>query len=40
VAVEPPPTAPAARAATMVDPGDTEAMNEVVEELTPYAGGD
>ena len=38
--VDPIPKAPAEREATMVDPGDTEAMDEVVEELTPYAGGD
>jgi electron transfer flavoprotein beta subunit len=38
--VDPIPKAPAEREATMVDPNDSEAMRSVVEELTPYAGGD
>ena len=38
--VDPIPKAPAEREATMVDPGDAEGMRSVVEELTPYAGGD
>ena len=35
--VDPIPKAPAEREATMVDPGDSEAMQGVVEELTPFA---
>ncbi|AUV82326.1 electron transfer flavoprotein subunit beta [Salinigranum rubrum] len=35
--VDPIPKAPAEREATMVDPGDSEAMQQVVEELTPFA---
>jgi electron transfer flavoprotein beta subunit len=46
--VDPIPKAPAEREATMVDPKDSEAMREVVDELTPFsasagaaeAGGD
>jgi electron transfer flavoprotein beta subunit len=46
--VDPIPKAPAEREATMVDPQDSDAMQEVVEELTPFsasanaaeAGGD
>jgi electron transfer flavoprotein beta subunit len=46
--VDPIPKAPAEREATMVDPQDSEAMQEVVDELTPFstaagaaeAGGD
>jgi electron transfer flavoprotein beta subunit len=38
--VDPIPKAPAEREAQMVDPGDSEGMRSVVEELTPYAGGD
>jgi electron transfer flavoprotein beta subunit len=37
--VDPIPKAPAEREATMVDPGDDEAMQQVVEELTPFATG-
>jgi electron transfer flavoprotein beta subunit len=35
--VDPIPKAPAEREATMVDPADTEGMQQVVEELTPFA---
>jgi electron transfer flavoprotein beta subunit len=38
--VDPIPKAPAEREATMVDPEDTDGMRAVVDELTPYAGGD
>ncbi|MFC5366138.1 electron transfer flavoprotein subunit beta/FixA family protein [Salinirubrum litoreum] len=38
--VDPIPKAPAEREATMVDPSDTEGMRAVVDELTPFAGGD
>ncbi|MFB6135990.1 MAG: electron transfer flavoprotein subunit beta/FixA family protein [Halobacteriaceae archaeon] len=41
--VDPIPKAPSERDATMVDPGDEDAMTEVVEELEPFAasaGGD
>ena len=38
--VDPIPKAPAEREATMVDPDDAEAMRVVVDELTPFAGGD
>jgi len=38
--VDPIPRAPAERDATMVDPSDEDAMGDVVEELTQYAGGD
>ncbi|WP_435063905.1 electron transfer flavoprotein subunit beta/FixA family protein [Halobaculum sp. EA56] len=38
--VDPIPRAPAEREATEVDPADPDALGEVVEELTPYAGGD
>jgi electron transfer flavoprotein beta subunit len=38
--VDPIPKAPAEREATMVDPDDAEGMRAVVDELTPYAGGD
>ncbi|WP_254534779.1 electron transfer flavoprotein subunit beta/FixA family protein [Halomarina litorea] len=38
--VDPIPKAPAEREATMVDPGDAAAMDEVLEVLRPFAGGD
>ncbi|QLG62716.1 electron transfer flavoprotein subunit beta/FixA family protein [Halorarum salinum] len=38
--VDPIPKAPSEREATVVDPGDPEAMGEVVDELAPFAGGD
>jgi electron transfer flavoprotein beta subunit len=38
--VDPIPKAPSEREATMVDPDDSEGMEQVVGELTPYAGGD
>jgi len=38
--VDPIPRAPAEREATMVDPDDGEAMQELVEEMAPLAGGD
>jgi electron transfer flavoprotein beta subunit len=38
--VDPIPKAPSERAATAVDPADTEGMEQVVEELAPFAGGD
>lgn len=38
--VDPIPKAPAEREATMVDPDDSEEMEEVVDELAAYAGGD
>ena len=38
--VDPIPKAPSEREATMVDPGDADAMEGVVDELAPYAGGD
>ncbi|WP_348610534.1 electron transfer flavoprotein subunit beta/FixA family protein [Halobaculum rarum] len=38
--VDPIPRAPAEREATEVDPADPEALGAVVEELSPYAGGD
>jgi len=37
--VDPIPKAPAEREATMVDPADSDAMQQVVEELTPFATG-
>ncbi|QLH79258.1 electron transfer flavoprotein subunit beta/FixA family protein [Halosimplex rubrum] len=38
--VDPIPKAPSEREATVVDPDDDAAMEGVVEELAPYAGGD
>ncbi|NEU56833.1 electron transfer flavoprotein subunit beta/FixA family protein [Halorussus sp. MSC15.2] len=38
--VDPIPKAPSEREATMVEPGDEAAMEEVVEEMRPLAGGD
>ncbi|WP_158057533.1 electron transfer flavoprotein subunit beta/FixA family protein [Halorussus halophilus] len=38
--VDPIPKAPAEREATMVEPTDEEGMSEVLEEMTPLAGGD
>jgi electron transfer flavoprotein beta subunit len=38
--VDPIPKAPAEREATMVDPGDEEAMGQVFEEMAPLAGGE
>ncbi|WP_254768798.1 electron transfer flavoprotein subunit beta/FixA family protein [Salinilacihabitans rarus] len=38
--VDPIPKAPSEREATMVDPDDTEGMNEVLEEMHAFAGGD
>ncbi|MFP9059059.1 electron transfer flavoprotein subunit beta/FixA family protein [Natrialbaceae archaeon A-chndr2] len=38
--VDPIPKAPSEREATMVDPGDSGGMEQVLEELQPYAGGD
>ena len=38
--VDPIPRAPSEREATMVDPDDDEAMEGVVDELTPFAAGD
>ncbi len=38
--VDPIPKGPAEREATPVSPDDDEAMNEVLGELTPFAGGD
>jgi electron transfer flavoprotein beta subunit len=38
--VDPIPKAPSEREATDVDPSDQDGMEQVVEELTPYAGGD
>ncbi|WP_435332688.1 electron transfer flavoprotein subunit beta/FixA family protein [Haloarchaeobius sp. TZWWS8] len=38
--VDPIPKAPAEREATMVTPDDTEGMEAVLEELTPFAAGD
>jgi len=38
--VDPIPKGPSEREATVVDPGDTAAMERVLGELTPYAGGD
>ncbi len=38
--VDPIPKAPSEREATEVDPGDDEAMDQVLEEMVPYAGGD
>ena len=35
--VDPIPKAPAEREATMVEPDDTDGMNDVLEELEPYA---
>jgi electron transfer flavoprotein beta subunit len=37
--VDPIPKAPAEREATMVDPADTEGMQQVVDELAPFAPG-
>ncbi|WP_415382640.1 electron transfer flavoprotein subunit beta/FixA family protein [Halosimplex sp. TS25] len=38
--VDPIPKAPSEREATVVDPSDDAGMEQVVEELAPYAGGD
>jgi len=38
--VDPIPKAPSEREATMIDPGDDDAMGELLDELAPYAGGD
>jgi electron transfer flavoprotein beta subunit len=38
--VDPIPKAPSEREATMVDPDDDEGMEQVLDELTPYAAGD
>jgi electron transfer flavoprotein beta subunit len=38
--VDPIPKAPAEREATMVDPGDEAAMDEIFETMQPYAAGD
>jgi electron transfer flavoprotein beta subunit len=38
--VDPIPKAPSEREATVIDAGDDEGMEQVVDELTPYAGGD
>ncbi len=38
--VDPIPKAPAEREATVVDPDDPDAMEEVVEQVKPFAGGD
>jgi electron transfer flavoprotein beta subunit len=38
--VDPIPKAPSEREATTVDPADPEGMGQVLDELTPYAGGD
>jgi electron transfer flavoprotein beta subunit len=38
--VDPIPKAPAEREATMVDPEDTEGMNEVLEAMAPFATGE
>ncbi|MCU4753868.1 electron transfer flavoprotein subunit beta/FixA family protein [Halobacteria archaeon AArc-curdl1] len=38
--VDPIPKAPSEREATMVDPGDSDGMEQVLEELQPFAGGD
>ena len=38
--VDPIPKAPAEREATMVDPGDEAGMEQVLEELQPFAAGD
>jgi electron transfer flavoprotein beta subunit len=38
--VDPIPKAPSEREATTVDPGDPDAMGRVLDEMTPYAGGD
>ncbi|WP_115862651.1 electron transfer flavoprotein subunit beta/FixA family protein [Halorussus litoreus] len=38
--VDPIPKAPSEREATMVDPDDAEAMNDVLETMQPLAGGD
>ena len=38
--VDPIPKAPAERDATMVDPGDEDAMGDVVETMQQFAGGD
>ncbi|MFP8890066.1 electron transfer flavoprotein subunit beta/FixA family protein [Natrialbaceae archaeon A-CW2] len=38
--VDPIPKAPSEREATMIDPGDSGGMEQVLEELQPYAGGD
>jgi electron transfer flavoprotein beta subunit len=38
--VDPIPKAPAEREATMVDPGDEAAMDDVLETMQPYAAGD
>ncbi len=37
--VDPIPKAPAEREATMVDPGDAEGMQGILDELTPFAAG-
>jgi electron transfer flavoprotein beta subunit len=38
--VDPIPKAPAERDATMVDPGDDAGMEQVLDEMAPFAGGD
>ncbi|SFS05721.1 electron transfer flavoprotein beta subunit [Halomicrobium zhouii] len=38
--VDPIPKAPSEREAQVVEPGDEEGMNDVLEAVTPYAGGD
>ncbi|MFP9191161.1 electron transfer flavoprotein subunit beta/FixA family protein [Natronosalvus vescus] len=38
--VDPIPKAPSEREATVVDPGDADGMEQVVEEMHPFAGGD
>jgi len=38
--VDPIPKAPSEREATDVDPEDSAGMEQIVEELTPYAAGD
>jgi len=38
--VDPIPKAPSEREATMVTPDDEEGMEQVLEEMTPFAGGD
>jgi electron transfer flavoprotein beta subunit len=38
--VDPIPKAPSEREATMIDPDDDEGMEQVLDELAPYAAGD
>jgi electron transfer flavoprotein beta subunit len=38
--VDPIPKAPSERAATMIEPDDSEGMSQVFEEMKPYAGSD